>query len=78
MGMESMRTDGKIALDVLCHFAGQRIPALGVHDSFIVRISHEGELRWAMDEFFLPANRAPARNQMNDLNDLVSWLSCVA
>ena len=52
MGMQLMRTDGAIAFDVLSHFAGQGIPALGMHDSFIVPISHEDELRWAMDEFY--------------------------
>ena len=52
MGMQLMRTDSAIALDVLSHFAEQGVPALGVHDSFIVPKSHEDELRWAMTEFY--------------------------
>ena len=52
MGMQLMRTDSAIALDVLSHFAEQGLPALGVHDSFIVAMAHAEELQWAMQTFY--------------------------
>ena len=52
MGITLMRTDSAIALNVLGHFAERGIPALGLHDSFIVPESHEDKLRWAMKEFY--------------------------
>jgi hypothetical protein len=53
MGMELMRTDSVLALDVLSYFAERGIPALGIHDSFLVPVSQRDELRWAMEEFYL-------------------------
>ncbi len=49
MGMTLMNIDGAIALDVLFYFARRGVPCLGVHDSFIVPVSMEEELRKAMD-----------------------------
>ena len=51
-GMELMRLDSAIALDVMYHFAEQGIPVLGVHDSLIVARQHRDELDWAMDFFY--------------------------
>jgi len=52
MGIQLMRIDSAIALDVLHHFAVKGIPALGCHDSFIVPRSYREELRQVMDEFY--------------------------
>lgn len=51
-GAELMRLDSAIALDVLYHFAQKCIPALGVHDSFIVPKSHRDELEQVMEDCY--------------------------
>jgi hypothetical protein len=48
MGIELMRMDAVIALNVMNQFARKGIPCLGVHDSFIVPKRHEQELRETM------------------------------
>ena len=52
-GIELMRIDSAIALDVLNHFAKQSIPCLGCHDSFLVPKQHMQELRQVMNRFYL-------------------------
>lgn len=47
-GMELMRLDACIALDVMTEFADQGIPCLGVHDSFLVAQRHAPLLREVM------------------------------
>ncbi len=47
-GTELMSLDGKIALDVIYHFAKRSIPCLGVHDSWIVPKHAESKLRETM------------------------------
>lgn len=52
LGVQLMRLDSRIALDVLHHFALQGIPALGVHDSFLVPRTHEEELQDVMADTY--------------------------
>ena len=47
-GLRLMNLDGKIALDILSHFADRSIPCLGVHDSFVVPRHVMAELREVM------------------------------
>jgi hypothetical protein len=51
-GIRLMRLDGSIALEVLHRFAEQGVPALGIHDSFIVPIDCKRELREAMHDAY--------------------------
>jgi len=51
-GSQLMRTESRIALDVLFHFAAKGVPVLGVHDSFIVPHSHRDELWLVMHECY--------------------------
>ena len=53
LGITLMRTDSKIALRVLYHFAKQSVPCLGCHDSFIVPRSYSRELFSIMDTSYL-------------------------
>jgi hypothetical protein len=48
-GMWLMRIDSEIALSILYRFAKQAIPCLSCHDSFIVPIEYEEQLRSLMD-----------------------------
>lgn len=48
VGMQLMRVDSGIALDVLTHFADLALPCLGCHDGFVVPIHLKVELRAAM------------------------------
>jgi len=52
MGAELMRLDSDIALGVLYSFALEGIPALGVHDSFIVPELFELKLREVMEAHY--------------------------
>ena len=47
-GMELMRIDSEIALKIMLKFAKKCIPCLGVHDSFIVPVDQERQLRRVM------------------------------
>ena len=51
-GVELMRIDSVIALDILHHFASHCIPCLGCHDSFIVPASEKRRLKIAMDRYY--------------------------
>lgn len=51
-GMVLMRQDGKLALDILSHFARKGIPCLGCHDSFIVPRFAAAELKQVMVAFY--------------------------
>ena len=43
-----MNLDAKIALNIAFHFINQGIPCLPVHDSFLVQVRYESELRRVM------------------------------
>src|SRR5262249_42859950 len=63
-GIQLMRIDAEIALNVMYHFAGQCIPILGCHDSFIVAERHEGELREVMQrEYSVRTGYLPALSE---------------
>jgi hypothetical protein len=51
-GMRLMRMDSILALDILYHFAKLGCPCLGVHDSFIVPVSQQTELKRIMLQFY--------------------------
>jgi len=52
VGMKLMNKDGKIALDVVDHFAKQNIVCLPVHDSFIVPAQYRDELKLIMQKTY--------------------------
>ena len=54
--------DAQIALKVLCYLAEQDIPAVPIHDSFIVPAKYEAECREAMKKGF--ADYAPGISVM--------------
>jgi hypothetical protein len=47
-----MNKDSKIALDILNTFAGQQIPILVMHDSFIVQQQHRDRLQYTMEDAY--------------------------
>jgi len=51
-GIVLMRMDSSIAIDVLYHFAKRGCPCLSVHDSFIVPVTQDQELKRVMHEFY--------------------------
>ncbi len=51
-GMRLMRLDSELALRIMYHFAKQKIPCLGVHDSFIVPRTAASELKRVMRVFY--------------------------
>jgi hypothetical protein len=51
-GASFMRVESAVALDVLYELAQQGIPALGIHDSFVVPATCERELEAAMYECY--------------------------
>ncbi|MFG6573899.1 hypothetical protein ACGYLO_20255 [Sulfitobacter sp. 1A13353] len=55
--VELQALDAQIALKVLCYLAEQEIPAVPIHDSFIVPAKYEAECREAMEKGF--ADYAP-------------------
>lgn len=52
IGLNLMRLDAKIALDVVEHFTGRDIPILAIHDSFIVQKEWKEELYNTMKNFY--------------------------
>lgn len=57
IGMKLMNKDGKIALDVVDHFAKQDIVCLPVHDSFIVKKQYRDELEHIMQKTYRKYNK---------------------
>jgi hypothetical protein len=51
-GLKIMNKDSKIALDVIKHFADQKIPILAIHDSFIVQEKYQQELYKVMKAMY--------------------------
>jgi hypothetical protein len=51
-GLTLMNKDSKIALDILNTFAGQQIPILVMHDSFIVQQQHRDRLQYTMEDAY--------------------------
>lgn len=52
IGLKLQRVDSDMAEQVMLHFAGQGIPCLGVHDSFLVAERHAEELEAVMREAY--------------------------
>lgn len=81
-GVELMHYDGEIAYRVICNFTNRNLPLLCVHDSFIVKHTHDNDLYNTMikeakevvgQRFSLDANRyglgtTLAVNQMERMN----------
>jgi len=59
MGIKLMRMDSDIAEIVLSQFMMQGIPALSIHDSFIVPCGHEDQLIQIMSEAFEKVTSVP-------------------
>ena len=51
-GLRIMNLDSRIALDIVDHFAKQKIPILSIHDSFIVQDKYKNELRQTMENTY--------------------------
>jgi hypothetical protein len=51
-GLKIMNLDSRIALDIVDHFAEQKIPILAIHDSFIVQKKYKEELRQVMESTY--------------------------
>lgn len=51
-GLRIMNLDSRIALDVVDHFAAQKIPILAIHDSFIVQKKYKEELWQVMESTY--------------------------
>jgi len=51
-GLRIMNLEAQIALDIVSHFAKQKIPILAVHDSFIVQDKYKNELRQTMENTY--------------------------
>jgi len=51
-GLRVMNLDARIALDIVDHFAKQRIPILAIHDSFIVQYRYKDELKQTMSQTY--------------------------
>lgn len=51
-GLKVMNFDAKIALEIIKHFAGKRIPILAIHDSFIVFKYLKDELKEVMQSSY--------------------------
>lgn len=51
-GLAVMNTDGRITERIVSHFTRQTIPVLSIHDSYIVPVEHEAELRDLMQTAF--------------------------
>ena len=47
-----MNKDARIALDVVWHFAKQGVPVIAIHDSFLVPVEYDDELRRTMDKTY--------------------------
>lgn len=47
-----MNADGRITERIISHFTRQTIPVLSIHDSYIVAVEHEAELRDQMQIAF--------------------------
>ncbi len=52
VGLKLMNLDGQIALNILKHFANKNIPALCVHDSFVVYEHLKNELKDVMQSVY--------------------------
>jgi len=63
MGLQLMRRESRIALNVLHHFALQGVPCLGIHDSFIVPAPHADELYAVMGRCY--------RDEMNGFSPVI-------
>jgi hypothetical protein len=51
-GLRLMKLDSDIARDILCHFAEQDVPAIGIHDSFRVPAIYSAELQQVMHDVY--------------------------
>jgi len=56
IGLKLQNKDGRMAIDILWHFAKKEIPVLPVHDSFIIASDHEEELKEVMAEVYSAHN----------------------
>ena len=56
VGLKLQNRDGRMAIDVLSHFAKRGIPVLPVHDSFIIATGYGDELKEVMQKVYSAHN----------------------
>ena len=56
VGIKLQNRDGRMAIDILSHFANKGIPVLPVHDSFIIAASYGDELKDVMQKVYSAHN----------------------
>ena len=56
IGLKLQNKDGRMAIDILSHFANKGIPVLPVHDSFIIAADYGDELKEVMTEVYFAHN----------------------
>ena len=56
VGIKLQNRDGRMAIDILSHFANKGIPVLPVHDSFIIAASYGDELKDVMQKVYSAPN----------------------
>ena len=56
VGLQLQNKDGRMAIDILSHFAKKGIPVLPVHDSFIITTGYGDELRTVMQKVYSAHN----------------------
>ena len=56
IGLKLQNKDGRMAIDILCHFAKKGIAVLPVHDSFIIATGYGDNLKEVMAEVYSAHN----------------------
>ena len=69
IGKELQFIDSKIAETVIDHFIQKDIPILAIHDSFVVALDHEDELRTKMlDAFMMQMGKFEVKTKLDGLS----------